>query len=64
MKRFGSFSGRIYEDNEVDKMQACGVCITDEQANDSDYIFELRTKHLARCMKCFGCPMAQQSLCN
>ena len=38
MKRFGSFSGRIYEDNEVDKMQECGVCITDEQANDSDYI--------------------------
>lgn len=63
MKKFGLFSGRIYEDNEVG-MQECGMCITDEQASDSDFIFELRTKHLASCMKCFGCPMAQQSLCN
>lgn len=60
MKRLGKFTGRVYEENEVDNMEECGVCISDEQANDKDWISNHRLKDLADCVKCFGCPMSRR----
>ncbi len=62
MKRLGKFSGRMYEENEAEKMEECGVCISDEQANDEEWISNRHLKDLMDCVKCFGCPMARR--CN
>ena len=34
MKRLGKFTGKIYEENEVKNIGECGICITDEQAEE------------------------------
>ena len=34
MKRLGKLTEKIYEENEVKNMGECGVCITDEQAEE------------------------------
>ena len=58
MKRLGKFSGQIYEENEIKDMPECGVVITDEQANDEEFISKHHVKDLLDCVKCFGCPKA------
>ena len=56
MKRLGKFSGKIYEENEIDKMNECGISITDEQAKDEDFIKTHHAIDLAQCITCCGCP--------
>ena len=58
MKRLGKFSGQIYEESEVKDMTECGVCITDEQSNDEEFIQKHHLKDLLDCVTCFGCPKA------
>lgn len=60
MKRLGKFTGRVYDENEVKGMKECGVCITDEQANDENWIKDRHIKDLIDCIKCGGgCPQSQ-----
>lgn len=62
MKRLGMFSGKIYEDHEVSGMNECGLCITDNQAEDSEYINKMKIENLAKCGGCFSCPVAETML--
>lgn len=62
MKRLGKYTGKIYEENEVEQMQECGVCVSDEQANDEKYINEHHLQDLKDCVTCCGCPMAQKNV--
>lgn len=64
MARLGKYSGQIYEDNEIDIMQECGVCISDEQKEDDDWISQHHLKDLMDCVKCCGCPLAQRGIIN
>ena len=59
MKRLGKFSGHIYEGNDINNMEECGVCITDEQASDENYIAQHHIDDLVDCVTCCGCPMAR-----
>lgn len=59
MKRLGMFSGKVYEESEVKNMNECGVCITDEEANDDNFITNHHMKDLMHCVNCFGCPRAK-----
>ena len=52
MKRLGKLTGRIYEENEIHDMEECGICITDEQANDEKWIKQRRAKDLTDCANC------------
>ena len=58
MKRLGRYSGEIYSEEEVAKMQECGLIITDEQSEDEKYLSEKRKENLEHCKICFGCPMS------
>lgn len=58
MKRLGRYSGKIYSEEEVAKMQECGLIITDEQSEDEKYILEKREENLKDCRGCFGCPIS------
>lgn len=62
MKRLGKYSGKIYEENEADIMEECGVCITEEQAKDEKWISERHIKDLSKCLVCCGCPKAKQGI--
>lgn len=62
MKRLGKYSGRIYEESEVSTMEECGVCITDEQANDEQWIKSQHARDLVDCLGCGGCPMFQKGI--
>lgn len=57
MKRLGKLTGRIYEENEIHDMEECGICITDEQANNEKWIKQHHAKDLADCANCRGCPL-------
>lgn len=57
MQRLGKLSGRIYEENEIHDMEECGICITEEQAKDKEWIKVHHAKDLVECEKCRGCPM-------
>lgn len=62
MKRFGKYSGRIYEENEVYTMEECGVCITDKQAKDEEWVSKHHVDDLMECITCCGCPLAQRGV--
>lgn len=62
MKRLGMFSGKIYDENEVSGMNECGECLTESQAEDSEYINKMKAENLAKCGGCHGCPMAEVML--
>ncbi len=62
MKRLGKYSGRIYEENEICIMEECGVCITDEQAKDEEWISKHHVDDLMECITCVGCPLAQSGV--
>lgn len=62
MKRLGKYSGQIYEEKEVSTMEECGVCITDEQANDEEWIKVHHVGDLVDCLGCGGCPMSQKGV--
>lgn len=60
--RLGKYSGKLYAEDEVKNMQECGVCISNEQASDKNWINERHLQDLKGCVVCFGCPMAQQNI--
>lgn len=60
MKRLGKYSGRVYEENEMHTIEECGVCITDDQSIDEDWISKHHTNDLMDCITCYGCPMSQR----
>lgn len=57
MKRLGKLSGRIYEENEIHSMEECGICITEEQSKDENWIKIRHAKDLIDCNNCGGCPL-------
>ena len=59
--RLGKYSGKLYTEDEVKNMQECGVCISDEQANNEKWINEQHLHDLKDCIPCCGCPMAQKN---
>lgn len=60
MKRLGKFSGKIYEYDEIKTIEECCLCITDEQANDEEFISNYRSKSLLDCIGCNGCPLSNK----
>ena len=56
MKRLGKLTGTIYDD--LSQCHECCTCITDEQANDEEFIEQQHLKDLRDCVACFGCPAA------
>lgn len=61
MKRLGKFSGKIYSEEEIKTMQECGYAISDEQANDPEYIKELYSIVSSDCATCRGCPLYNET---
>ena len=62
MKRLGKYTGRVYnEDYDFSNCQECCVCITDEQATDTEFIDSHHLKDIMQCALCHGCPAAQTS---
>lgn len=59
MKRLGKYTGKIYTEDKIFNMEECGVCITDEQAEDEEWISIHHLSDLIECIKCCGCPTAQ-----
>lgn len=59
MLRLGKWDGKIYTEEEVDTMNQCGVCITEEQSQDEDFIKNKHVNDLLECCQCFGCPKSQ-----
>lgn len=62
--RLGKYSCKLYIEDEVKNMQECGVCISDEQANNEEWINERHLQDLKDCVTCCGCPMAQKNVIN
>lgn len=62
MKRLGKYSGKIYKEDEVSTMEECGVCITDEQANDEQWIKSRHARDIVDCLGCGGCSMFQKGI--
>ena len=60
--RLGKYSGRLYAEDEVKNMQECGICISDEQANDKNWINKQHLQDLHVCITCCGCPIAQKNI--
>ena len=60
--RLGKYSGKLYTEDEVKNMQECGVCVSDEQANNKEWINKQHLHDLKDCVTCYGCPMAQQNM--
>ena len=59
MKRLGKLTGTIYDNNyDFSQCPECCTCITDEQANDEEFVKQQHLKDLQDCMTCFGCPAA------
>lgn len=59
MKRLGKLTGTIYDNNyDFSQCPECCTCITDEQANDEEFIEQQHQKDLQDCITCFGCPAA------
>lgn len=59
MKRLGKYSGKVYEEHEIQTMDECGTVITDEQAADKDFIKAHHMCDLTQCMLCLGCPTSK-----
>lgn len=57
MKRMGKLSGKIYSDDEIKNMPECGIPLTDEQANDHEYIQTIHKAKSKDCEFCRGCPL-------
>lgn len=56
------YSGKLYTKDEVKNMQKCRLCISDEQANNEEWINERHLQDLKECLTCCGCPMAQKNV--
>lgn len=60
MLRLGKYTGKLYRDEEIENMQECGVCITEEQALDDAFIENHHSKDLLACINCLECPLASR----
>lgn len=58
MKRIGKYSGKFYNENEVNTMTECGVVVSEEKLKDEKFMKELKFRNMIDCAKCMGCPMA------
>lgn len=61
MKRMGKLSGKIYSDDEIKTMPECGIYLTDEQANEPEYIRSLHAVKSIDCELCRGCPLYNEA---
>ena len=62
MKRLGKFTKTIYDESyDFSQCPECCTCISDEQANDKEFIDQHHLKDLQDCIRCFGCPAALNS---
>lgn len=59
MKRLGKYSGKVYNSNEINSMDECGIMITDEQAADKEVISKIHINNFIHCAYCLGCPTAK-----
>ena len=62
MKRLGCFTGKIYtqENFELHKIEECARCISDEQANDENFIKTTYERIHKNCEFCIGCPESRK----
>lgn len=61
MKRLGHFTKTIYDENyDFSNCPECCLMITDEQANDEEFINQQHLKDLMNCITCMGCPASQR----
>lgn len=58
MKRLGMYTGTIYEDGAFP--EECCLQITDEQANDKEYLRIKQTVNGINCRKCLACHEAMK----
>jgi len=66
MKRLGKFTGKIYNESDFENggIYECATLISDEQANDENFIQEHHLVDLTACLNCFNCPASQSSIVN
>lgn len=64
MKRLGKFTGQVYDENyDFSKCPECCVCISDEQAEDEQFIQNQHMKDLIDCLGCLGgCPASSRNI--
>ena len=61
MKRLGKFSGKIYDESyDIDLIEECCLLISDEQAENEEFIRSQRVKNLLICAQCYGCPRSNR----
>ena len=61
MKRLGKFTKTIYDENyDFSNCPECCVCLTDEEANNEEFINKHHIKDLMDCVTCMGCPASQK----
>lgn len=61
MKRMGKFSGKVYSDEEIKTMPECGIQLTDNQANNPEYVRILHSIKSIDCELCRGCPLYNET---
>ena len=63
MKYIGLFSGKIFNTKEdADNAEECCVNVNDEdeRLNNKAVYENWRTDQIAKCISCFGCPLANK----
>ena len=62
MKLLGKFTKTIYpSDYDKSKINECCTQISDDNADDEEFINQHHVRDLMDCVRCFGCPAAMQS---
>lgn len=62
--RLGKLSGKLYSDDDIKNMPECGVCISDAEAEDPDFLKNLHEMVSADCKTCRGCPLYNMEKSN
>lgn len=64
MKRLGLFTGKVYTQEDFDNhnIHECCLCITDSEAEDTEYIVNKHLSHMEECRRCYGCPESRSAL--
>lgn len=60
MKRLGKFSGKIYDEDDIEYMLECCRIIPDDKINDKGYIDDMHIKDLLFCEQCMSCPRSRK----
>jgi uncharacterized protein with PIN domain len=62
MKRLGKFTKTIYPDDyDLSQCPECCTQISDDKANDEEFVNNYHVRDLMDCLRCMGCPAAQKS---